>query len=117
MADPGACGQIEKFFESGYTLYRKTPGKDASGGLVNSWAKIKDIPGRLRTMGTGISNGLTMKNNKKTETHGYRFYCGIEDIRAGDEIRKGDERYEVKLPNDVMTFSRFMQIEMDLVEL
>lgn len=115
VATPGSSVQIEKYFEPGYALYRTVPSKDASGGFVNNWTKVKDLVGRLRTNMSG-SQGFPMKNDKQTEVCKHRFYCGIDDIRVGDEIRTNVLRFEVQMVNDVMTFGRFLQLELELIE-
>ena len=112
VALPGNNIQIEKYFEPGYSIYRATSSKDESGGFVDSWEKIKDIVGRLRS---NVSP-YPMKNDKKTEEHNFRFYCGVEDVRVGDEIRAAGLRFEVQFVNNLMTFGRFMQLELKLVE-
>jgi len=112
---PGSSVQIEKYFESGYALYRATSSKDASGGFVNDWKKVKGLVGRLRTNMNG-SLGFPMRNDKQTEECKYRFYCGVDDIRVGDEIRTDVLRFEVQMVNDVMTFGRFLQLELELID-
>ena len=115
MAGPGSSGQIDKYFESGWSIWRNTPGKDASGGLVKTWTKYKDVVGRLAARSGSFGGGLNMTNNKMTETHSLRFYCPVEVIRAGDEIRKGTKRYEVMFSNNVMEFGVFMQVDVQEV--
>lgn len=115
MEMPGSSLQIEKYFEPGYSIYRATSSKDPSGGFVNTWTKVKDIVGRLRT-NTRVTGSYPMKNDKKTEEHTFRFYCGIEDIQVGDEIRNNALRLEVQIVNDLMTVGRFLQVELKLIE-
>lgn len=112
----GSSIQIEKFFEPGFTIYRATFTKDASGGLVKNWEKIKDIVGRLRTNTRSSSTLYDIKNDKLTEDPNFLLYCGMEDIQPGDEIRKDNMRYTVLYTNDVMTFGRFLQVELNLCE-
>lgn len=112
----GSSIRIERFFETGYSIHRSSFEKDASGGVVNSWVKLKDIVGRISKRTRSSSTLYYVINDKMTEDPNFRFYCGMEDIQPGDEIRKDDKRYLVLFVDNVMTMNRFLQVELRLVD-
>ena len=104
-------GNVKKYFTAGHQVWRASPVADAWGGMVDTPALITTVSGRIRP----LSGDVRLSADKKTAFATHRFYCFPADIRAGDEIRTGGQTYRVNFAGDIMTFGRFMQVDMELV--
>lgn len=104
--------RVERFFEPGWEVWRKTIELDDSGAVLpDPWVIIMKLEGRLRP----LSSSLRLSSDKETYFGSHRFYCFPTDILEGDQLRRGTERYEVKGAHDMMDMDRFMQIDCEVV--
>lgn len=104
--------EIVKYFDKTVEVWRWSEVDDAWGGKIKVWAKFSEVDGALRP----LAGQFRLSADKETVFATHKFYCFPTDIIVGDQIRYDGEEYEVTFAQDVMRFSRLMQIEMRLVE-
>ena len=105
-------GNIEKFFEPGFSVWRAGNVPDAWGGNVPTHSvHIAALSGRLRP----LSGDMRMSADKDTFFGTHRLYCFPADILPGDEIRWGARRFKVNAASDMMSMARLMQVELEEV--
>jgi len=103
-----------KYFEPGWTIYRKTVTQDGAGGIVETYATHAAVLGRMRPLSGNYRNQLMISADKGFYSADHRFYCSPVDILEGDQLKKGSDTYDVKHVANMMTFDKFYHVDCEL---
>ncbi len=110
-------GNVERFFEPGWEVWRPTVTQDEYGGNVETYNLHAMLWGRMRPFSSpGTARGEIVKemSGKKAISVSHRFYCFPVDIKEDDEIRKNDHVYKVGLAANMMHMDKLMQVDVEL---
>jgi len=106
--------RIERFYESGWTVYRKAVTQDAAGGVTETYSTHLTVDGRMRP----LTGSLRLSADKDTYFGDHRFYCDVVDILEGDQLANSGSTgtvYDVKNVSNMMHFDKFLQIDCELI--
>jgi SPP1 family predicted phage head-tail adaptor len=102
---------IERWFTETWEVYRLSTIDDAWGNPVEEWVLSHEVEGRFRP----LSGERRLSADKQTEFADAKFYCAIDaDIETGDRLVGNGQIYDVKIPLNLMSMDRFLQVELKL---
>ena len=101
---------INRLFEPGHVIERKTHKKNDIGGWKEEWTTHALVVGLIRP----LSGQERLSADKHTLVATHKFYCSPIDIKEGDRLIKDDRVFDVVFVKDPMSMGH--HLEVDLLE-
>lgn len=101
---------ISRYFKPGIKTQRYIEGSDELGNPTKEWTDYLTISGVIDSV-TGYESSIAGKSTVVSIPMLFCFPC---DIREKDRVIYDSKVYEVTYVDDPMTFSRFLQVHLEL---
>ncbi|MBS3945333.1 MAG: head-tail adaptor protein [Melioribacter sp.] len=103
---------INRFYKQKIIIQRKTLTNDGGGSFKEVWKKLKEVKGLIV-----MSNGSErMLDQKRTVISSHTLFCNKTDLKSTDRVECEGNIYEVILPEDPLSLSHHMEVELQLIK-